>query len=86
MSQAIEQAIEWTACLRSGEVSASEQRAFEAWLAADPAHVQAWCSVQGHLARALTPLADGGPALRRSLQAPSSIDRRHLLPSSATRR
>ena len=79
MSQAIEQAIEWTACLRSGEVSASEQRAFEAWLAADPAHVQAWCSVQGHLARALTPLADGGPALRRSLQAPSSIDRRHLL-------
>lgn len=79
MSRAIEQAIEWTACLRSGEVSADEQRAFEAWLVADPAHVQAWSKVQGHLGMALNPLVDGGPALRRTLQTASSINRRHML-------
>ncbi|MCO7594006.1 MULTISPECIES: DUF4880 domain-containing protein [Pseudomonas] len=79
MSKAIEQAIEWTACLGSGEVSPREQQAFEAWLAADPAHVRAWTRVQGHLALTLTPLAEGGPALRQTLQSAPSLDRRHLL-------
>ena len=68
MSRAVEQAIEWTACLRSGQVEAHERRAFDAWLAADPSHAQAWATVQHHLGSTLGPLADGNPALRRALQ------------------
>ncbi|MHC6225655.1 DUF4880 domain-containing protein [Pseudomonas sp. X10] len=78
MSTPIEQAIEWTACLRSGEVTPGEQRAFEDWLAADPAHAQAWQRVQGHLTRTLVPLVTADPALRRTLQTPA-VNRRHLL-------
>lgn len=77
MTRAIEQAIEWTACLRSGQVEADERRAFDRWLAADPSHAQAWASVQQHLGSTLGPLGDGNPALRRALQAPNG--RRRLL-------
>jgi transmembrane sensor len=77
MSRAIEQAIEWTACLRSGQVEPHERRAFDAWLAADPSHAQAWAAVQSHLGIALGPLADRNPAVRRALQV--SGGRRALL-------
>lgn len=68
MSRAVEQAIEWTACLRSGQVEPQERHAFDAWLAADPSHAQAWATVQHHLGATLGTLADGNPALRRALQ------------------
>ena len=73
---AIEQAIEWSACLRDESLLPSERHAFERWLSADPQNAQAWHAVQGHVQRALMP---AGEAYARSvLQAPRP-SRRHLL-------
>lgn len=78
-SSAVEEAIEWIACLRSGEVQADEQRAFEAWFAADPAHAVAWEKVQAHLGATFSPLSRGHDSkVRRVLQAPDPQRRRLL--------
>ena len=73
---AIEQAIEWSACLRDESLLPSERHAFERWLNADPLHAQAWNAVQGHVQRVLMPA--GEAQARRVLQAPRP-SRRHLL-------
>lgn len=75
---AIEQAIEWSACLRDESLLPSERRAFDAWLKADPLNAQAWHTVQGHVQRAFAPVADGNPLTRRTLQTPRP-SRRHVL-------
>lgn len=78
-ASALEDAIEWTACLRSGEVQAHEQQAFDAWLAADPAHAQAWNKVQRHLGSTFAPLNSGPDSqVRRVLQSPDPQRRRLL--------
>lgn len=75
----LEQAIEWTACMRSGEVDAAQQRDFEHWLRAAPAHAKAWAQVQAHLGATFSPMAHGlNPELRSVLQGPAP-SRRHLL-------
>lgn len=75
---AVEEAIEWTACLRSGDVQADEQRAFDAWFA-DPANAQAWERVQAHLGATFSPLTRGPDStVRRVLQAPDPQRRRLL--------
>ncbi|WP_417625260.1 FecR family protein [Paremcibacter congregatus] len=42
----IDTALHWRAVMDSGDVSKSEQKAFEAWLAADPAHKEAYAQAE----------------------------------------
>lgn len=75
----IEQAIEWTALLRSGAVQPSEQQAFDEWLASSPEHAKAWGRVQAHLGAQLGALASNrSDTARRVLQTPN-LQRRQLL-------
>lgn len=75
---AVDEAIEWMACMRSGEVLADEQKAFDAWFA-NPSNAQAWEKVQGHLDATFSPLVRGADSqVRRVLQAPD-LQRRRLL-------
>lgn len=73
----LQQALEWQVTLWSGEVSHAEQAEFEAWLARDPAHRDAWRKAQRLHAR-LAGLPDdvSGQLLRH---APSRQGRRRLL-------
>ncbi len=73
---ALEQAIEWSACLRDESLLPSERHAFEHWLQADPLNAQAWNTVQSHVQRSLAPAHDA--QARRALQAPRP-SRRQLL-------
>lgn len=73
---AIEEAIEWSACLRDESLLPSERHAFERWLDADPLNAQAWNAVQGQVQRVLMPA--GETHARRVLQA-QRPSRRHLL-------
>ena len=75
---ALEQAIEWTAVLRDEPLPASERRAFEHWLGADPSHPMAWAKVQQHVQRTLGPLAARDAPARLALQAPRP-NRRQML-------
>lgn len=43
---ALEEAIDWMACQRSGHFDAQQQRSFEHWLAADRQHQEAWQQLQ----------------------------------------
>ncbi|WP_024618916.1 FecR domain-containing protein [Pseudomonas kilonensis] len=75
---AVDEAIEWTACMRSGEVQADEQKAFDAWFA-NPTNAQAWEKVQRHLGTTFSPLVRGSDSkVRQVLQAPD-LQRRRLL-------
>lgn len=75
---AVDEAIEWTACMRSGEVMADEQKAFDAWFA-NPTNAQAWEKVQVHLGATFPPLLRGSDSqVRRVLQTPD-LQRRRLL-------
>lgn len=49
MTPAIQEAIEWMACQRSGYFDAQQQHAFEHWLAADRQHAEAWQQLQQRL-------------------------------------
>ena len=55
-SPASQAAIAWMVELRSGEAGASERAAFERWLAADPAHAQAWQRLTGAVGQAFADL------------------------------
>lgn len=44
-----EQAIDWMVRLRAGKTDARMQERFNAWLALDPAHAQAWARLQERL-------------------------------------
>lgn len=44
-----EQAIDWMVRLRAGKPDAALQERFNAWLAMDPAHAQAWATLQERL-------------------------------------
>jgi transmembrane sensor len=49
LPNAVQEAIDWMACQRSGYFDAQQQRTFEQWLAADPQHQQAWQQLQQRL-------------------------------------
>jgi len=70
--RALGEAIDWMVLLRSGDVSAGEQAAFEHWLAAEDEHRAAWAHVAGRLDEAFQPLraneAHAGAAHRALLQ------------------
>jgi len=46
---AVQEAIDWMACQRSGDFSAQQQQSFERWLAADRQHEEAWGQLQQRL-------------------------------------
>ena len=49
LPSAVEQAIDWMACQRSGCFDAQQQQSFELWLAADRQHQEAWQQLQQRL-------------------------------------
>ncbi len=51
-ADAAQAAIGWMVELRSGEATAAEHQAFAAWLAADPAHREAWQRLAGAVGQA----------------------------------
>ena len=69
-----EAAILWMVRLQSGEVSAAEQQAFDAWQAADPRHASAFERLAGGLAIARRSPWQGRPSgpMLQALEAPSS--------------
>ena len=75
--RAIHEAAEWYACLRSDDVSADQQQAWEAWYAADPEHQAAWLKIEQVSARlGVVPGRLAGTVLARSTRG---VDRRVLL-------
>ncbi|MEJ5128364.1 FecR domain-containing protein [Comamonas sp. MYb21] len=82
IDSATDQAIDWLVKLGSGQTSASDHEAFEAWLQADAAHPPAWDALQsrlgagaggagsiGGVAGALAQMRDAGPAAQLGRQA-----------------
>lgn len=65
-SSAEDRAADWHARLCADDCSAADRRAFERWLAADPAHDAAWRRV-GQAGRRMDALA-GDPAMRRLVE------------------
>lgn len=51
---AVQEAIDWMACQRSGYFDAQQQRSFEHWLAADRQHQEAWQQLQQRLQATFT--------------------------------
>ena len=51
-----EQTIDWMVQLRAGTPDAMLQERFNAWLAKDPAHVQAWDKLQQRLSGSFSAL------------------------------
>ncbi|WP_454695829.1 FecR family protein [Achromobacter aegrifaciens] len=77
-----EAAIEWQLNLSGGEATDSDRSAFDAWLAADPLHRDAWRHLSSALDIALhridrSLLAATSP-LRQSLVRPQDVQRRRL--------
>jgi transmembrane sensor len=73
-------ALQWQVTLWSGEVTAAERRAFDSWLAAEPAHQQAWQQVQrvGERLHAV-PGCIASTVLRSTTRVPKRLNRRALL-------
>ncbi|WP_338586247.1 FecR family protein [Pseudomonas sp. MAG733B] len=77
-----EQAIDWMVRLRAGTPTAAMQERFNAWLAMDPAHVQAWARLQERLGGSFNTVR----ALDRRLPGQSEHARQILLQPHASRR
>src|SRR3546814_5458125 len=75
-SPLMEDALRWLAVLQDGAIPPAEQRAFEVWLAASPAHRDAWQRAQYVWARVdiLAPvLRDGRAPSDRSEEHTSEL-------------
>ncbi|MGY2188713.1 fec operon regulator FecR [compost metagenome] len=77
-----EQAIDWMVRLRAGTPTAAMQERFNAWLAMDPAHAQAWARLQERLGGSFNTVR----ALDRRLPGQSEHARQILLQPQASRR
>lgn len=77
-----EQTIDWMVQLRAGTPDAMLQERFNAWLAKDPAHVQAWDKLQQRLSGSFSPLR----SLDNRLPGQAGEARQLLLQPHATRR
>jgi transmembrane sensor len=77
-----EQAIDWMVRLRAGTPTAAMQERFNAWLAMDPAHAQAWARLQERLGGSFNTVR----ALDRRLPGQSEHARQILLQPHASRR
>lgn len=86
LDAATEQAIDWLVQLDSGHSNDGDQKAFEHWLAAAPAHGAAWAALQQRLNQRLSPAlsqlqADGhaAPGVRALSTPPDRRARRRAL-------
>ncbi|BAL96385.1 FecR domain-containing protein [Rubrivivax gelatinosus] len=70
-------ALEWQVSFWSGQAGEAEQRAFDAWLAADPRHREAWARVQRVGGRLHALQGDAAAAALRAAGAPAG--RRRVL-------
>ncbi|MCH4875838.1 FecR family protein [Pseudomonas sp. TMW22090] len=77
-----EQAIDWMVKLRAGTPDAALQTRFNAWLAMDPAHLQAWTQLQDRLGASFNTVR----ALDRRLPGQASEARQILLQPQGSRR
>ena len=77
-----EQAIDWMVKLRAGTPDAALQTRFNAWLAMDPAHLQAWTQLQDRLGASFNTVL----ALDRRLPGQASEARQILLQPQGSRR
>lgn len=77
-----EQTIDWMVQLRAGTPDAMLQERFNAWLAKDPAHAQAWDKLQQRLSGSFSPLR----SLDDRLPGQAGEARQLLLQPHTTRR
>ena len=77
-----EQALDWMVRLRAGTPTPALQARFDAWLAKDPAHAQAWARLQERLGGSFNTLR----ALDRRLPGHTEHARQVLLQPQASRR
>ena len=77
-----EQAIDWMVRLRAGEPNVALQERFNAWLALDPAHAQAWTTLQERLGASFGTVR----ALDRRVAGQAGEARQLLLQPKASRR
>ncbi|MDB5993913.1 MAG: iron dicitrate transport regulator FecR [Pseudomonas sp.] len=77
-----EQAIDWMVSLRAGQPSAALQARFNTWLAMDPAHAQAWATLQERLGGSFNTVR----ALDRRLPGQAGEARQVLLQTQGSRR
>lgn len=77
-----EQAIDWMVSLRAGEPDAALQARFNAWLAMDIAHAQAWATLQERLGGSFNTVR----SLDRRLPGQAGEARQLLLQTHASRR
>lgn len=77
-----EQAIDWMVRLRAGEPNVALQERFNAWLALDPAHAQAWTTLQERLGASFSTVR----ALDRRVPGQAGEARQLLLQPKASRR
>lgn len=77
-----EQAIDWMVKLRAGQPDAELQERFNAWLAMDPAHPQAWATLQERLGGSFTTLR----ALDRRIPGQAAQARQLLTQPQGSRR
>ncbi|WP_233272921.1 FecR domain-containing protein [Paraburkholderia acidisoli] len=86
---ALQAAADWYAALRADDATEAERRAWQSWLAADPAHARAWQHVEA-VSERFAPLHDaGGPnavlaGTRASRSALKQTGRRRALRSLAS--
>ncbi len=79
-AKVLDAAIEWQLCLDSGAVSAEQQHAFAAWLAAHPEHARVWQQLNGLDIRLAS--AAAAPARQALLHSARSTRRRRLAGSA----
>lgn len=77
-----EQAIDWMVKLRAGQPDAGLQERFNTWLAMDPAHAQAWATLQERLGGSFNTLR----ALDRRVPGQAAQARQLLLQPQGSRR
>lgn len=77
-----EQAIDWMVRLRAGEPDVSLQKRFNAWLVLDPAHAQAWATLQERLGASFGAVR----TLDRRVPGQAAEARQLLLQPKASRR
>ncbi|THF60708.1 FecR domain-containing protein [Pseudothauera rhizosphaerae] len=82
-----ERAIDWLVRLGSGNATAGDRTAFDAWLAADPRHQHAWRTISGLLDQPIAALKEAEtrlPGQRRAARlALTAPERRKALRNSA---
>ncbi|MFJ4454223.1 FecR domain-containing protein [Pseudomonas sp. NPDC089392] len=68
MKQVLAQAVEWYVCLHDSNVSEAARSEWQAWLAADPQHAEAWARVEQLQQRLVLPAGVGASTFEQARQ------------------